>query len=165
MEHILAFETGWRPGVIGRMIEMQARYYAGTWGLESGFEAQLAQELGAFLARYRPDRDFLLAAMEGDRVFGSVVIDSAGPGALQSGAELRWFIVDSPGRGIGRSMLSMAMEHVDRACFSSCSLSTFQRAAEADRLYEEFGFRFVVERDTEIFGIPLLRRSYVRMRQ
>lgn len=165
MEQILAFESGWRPGVTGRMIEMQARYYARTWGLEAGFEAQLSQDLGAFLARYCPDRDFLLSALEGDRVFGSVVIDSAGPGALQSGAELRWFMVDSPGRGIGRRMLDMAMEHVDRVGFSSCSLSTFQRAAEADRLYEEFGFRFVVERDTEVFGVPLLRRSYVRMRQ
>lgn len=164
MSPILVLESGWRPGLIGRMVEMHTRYYARTWGFDARFEARLAQELGAFVERFDPERDFLLAALEDDEVFGSVVIDSGGRGVLASSAELRWFIVDSPGRGVGRHMLAAAMDHVDRVGYQRSHLSTFQRPAEARRLYEEFGFCFVTERETEISGVPLLSQEYVRTR-
>ena len=164
MEQILVLESGWRPGLIGRMVELQARYYARIWGFDARFEATLAQELGAFVEHYDPERDFLLAALLDDKVVGSIVIDSGDPQTGRNDAELRWFIVDEPGRGVGRRMLSAAVKHVDRVGFSHCRLSTFQRPAEARRLYEEVGFSFVTERETEICGVPLLSQEYVRTR-
>ncbi|AXS39372.1 GNAT family N-acetyltransferase [Breoghania sp. L-A4] len=162
MESILVLESGWRPGLIGRIIEMHARYFARSWNFQQGFEARLAQDLGTFFESFNPQRDFVLAALEDDRISGSIVIDSGDVRGTENQAELRWFIVDSPGRGVGRRMLAAAMDHVDRAGFASCRLSTFQDPEEARRLYEEFDFRLVGEHQTDFCGAERPCREYLR---
>ncbi len=164
MESILGLESGWRPGLIGRIIEMHARFFARSCDFEQGFEAQLARDLGAFFKSYDPERDFVLAALQDDRISGSIVVDGQGARAADNQAELRWFIVDPPGQGIGRRMLAAAIDHVDRVGFDSCRLSTFQNPEEARRLYEEFGFTFAGEHEAEVCGVVRPMQDYLRTR-
>lgn len=162
MDRLLMLEAGWRPGILGRMVELHARHFAHVWGVEARYEAGVARGLATFIERYDPDRDLLLAAIEDDRVVGSVVIDS---GYGENRAELRWFIVDTPGKGVGRSMLRSAMAHVDRVGFAECHLSTFQPEEDARRLYGEFGFELASSTPEAAGGAERIRLEFVRTRR
>jgi GNAT superfamily N-acetyltransferase len=146
----LSIEQGYRPGVIGRVIELHGRYYGQAWGLDRRFEVEVAAELAGFFARYDPARDGFWSALDGGVVLGALTIDGAPTD--EPGARLRWFILDpaSHGRGIGRRLLRTALDFCRDQRVPRVWLATFAGLDAARRLYEEAGFRLVREyRDTD----------------
>jgi GNAT superfamily N-acetyltransferase len=99
--------SGYFPGLLGRVTELHGRYYHRHWGFDLFFEAKVATEMAAFLARFDPARDGLWVSMEHDRVIGSVAI--CGQEAGTAGARLRWLLVEPehPGRGLGKLLVRM----------------------------------------------------------
>jgi hypothetical protein len=69
------FAEGYRPGVIGRIAQMHAVYYAREWGFGAFLEAKIAGEAASFMERYDPATDLLLLAMSGDAIAGSIIVD------------------------------------------------------------------------------------------
>ena len=53
----LKLNTGYLPGLIGRITELHALYYHEHWGFGAFFEAKVASELARFITRYDADRD------------------------------------------------------------------------------------------------------------
>ena len=83
----LRLHCGYLPGLIGRLSEMHARYYAEHWQFGSFFEARVATELSAFIGRYNPRRDAVWTLLDGSRIEAGLAIDGAagggqGPSAL-----------------------------------------------------------------------------------
>src|SRR5258708_8704664 len=101
--------TGYEPGLIGRVTELQGRYYAHYWDLGLYFEAKAATELAAFLSRFNPTCDGVWVAKSEDAVVGAIFID--GSDAAGEGARLRWFILDPTyhGHGLGNRLLHEAI--------------------------------------------------------
>ncbi len=137
---------GYRPGCVGDIVSLHARYYAAEWGFGLPFETKVATEMAAFLSRRKPDRDLFLTAYRDGRAVGSITIDASGGGPR--GAHLRWFIVseDEHGQGLGKKLLGDAMDFCQTSGLSRVWLTTFSGLDAARKLYEQFGFVLVDEK-------------------
>ena len=148
----VTIHEGYRPGAIGRIVEMHARYYSELVGFGRPFEAKVARELADFCERYDHAHDGLWLALHEGRVEGSIVIDGAH--AAADGAHLRWFIVSDRvrGTGIGSALLDSAMAYCRSRNYASVYLWTFAGLHVARRLYEGQGFRLVLQRRGSQWG-------------
>lgn len=137
--------SGYVPGAIGRITELQAVYYAKHWNLGLYFEAKHATELAAFLSRFDPAEDGAWLAKVGGEIVGGVFIDGNDP----EGPRLRWFILDPAyqGHGIGNRLMTEAISFCKKAGHKRVYLTTFPGLNSARHLYEKFGFRLYAEED------------------
>ena len=156
--------AGYRPGLIARITEMHALYYARASGFGQAFESVVAGGLADFCGRLaRPGND-VWSAIRDDGVIGSIAIDGED---LGSGiAHLRWFIVEGAvrGGGTGRRLLSAALDFADENRFEETHLWTFAGLAAARHLYEAHGFVCVEERSGRQWGSEVLEQRFVRRR-
>lgn len=154
--------SGYRPGIIGRVTEMHATFYARHAGFGRFFESQVASGLSEFVNRLDHPANGLWAAVSGERIVGAIVIDGQdlGPGI----AHLRWFIVDDTirGGGAGRQLISAAMSFCDRQAFKEIHLWTFQGLDAARKLYERNGFTLAEQRPGDQWGTTVLEQRFVR---
>ncbi|GGD99801.1 MarR family transcriptional regulator [Aureimonas endophytica] len=155
---------GYRSGLIGRVTEMHARYYARTADFGQAFESVVAGGLAAFCDRLAHPRNAVWAALDGRDIVGSVAIDGEDLG--EGIAHLRWFIVDdgARGTGIGRELLGTALSFADAQDFAETQLWTFSGLAAARHLYEAHGFRCVEERVGRQWGREVLEQRFARPR-
>ncbi len=164
----VALCSGYRPGLIARITEMHALFYAREAGFGQRFESVVAGGLAEFCGRLDardPSPNAVWTAEVDGRIAGSVAIDgeNLGPGT----AHLRWFIVDDGvrGGGVGRQLLAAALAFVDaRPAFAETHLWTFSGLHAARRLYEAHGFTCVEERPGSQWGREVLEQRFVRRR-
>lgn len=156
--------TGYRPGLIARITEMHALYYARASGFGQRFESVVAGGLAAFCDRLDRPCNAVWTAVCGEDIVGSVAIDGEDLGPHI--AHLRWFIVDDGvrGGGTGRRLLSTALDFVDKSHFKETHLWTFAGLAAARHLYEAHGFVCVEERSGTQWGSEVLEQRFVRPR-
>ncbi|MCR6632610.1 MAG: GNAT family N-acetyltransferase [Magnetospirillum sp.] len=150
----------WRPGDLGRLVELHGRYYSAHWDLSPTFEAEVAEELGVFCRTLRPGRDGLWVAAETDGIaMGGVAIQGMEDGE----ARLRWFIVDPAchGRGVGDRLLATALDFCRRAGFRRVVLHTFKGLEAAHALYRRHGFVLAAEEPGSPWGPPLMLQTFV----
>ncbi|MBP0598933.1 MarR family transcriptional regulator [Herbaspirillum sp. LeCh32-8] len=155
-----AFVQGYRPGCIGDIAGLHARYYAATAGFGAYFEDKVAGGLGAFVQTLPAPGKEIWLCMEQDRALASIAID----GDVAAGvAHLRWFIVDDSlrGTGVGRVLLQKAMDFVDAHGFETY-LWTFQGLHAARHLYESAGFALAEEAPGEQWGSRVVEQRFVR---
>ncbi|MEM5369291.1 helix-turn-helix domain-containing GNAT family N-acetyltransferase [Paraburkholderia azotifigens] len=151
---------GYRPGCIGDVTSLHARYYSQHSGFGVYFEKIVATGLAEF-AELLPDpnRQLWLVCDNG-RTLASLAID----GNAQTGvAHLRWFIVDDTlrGTGIGRQLMTRAMAFVDER-FGETYLWTFKGLEAARHLYEAFGFQLAEEAEGTQWGKAVVEQRFVR---
>lgn len=153
--------TGYRPGIIGRCLELQARYYAEHAGFGQVFETGRATDIADFFHRNPPRGEFW-SALRDETVVGTVAIDSEGVG--DNAAQLRWFILDEStrGAGVGRQLLYKALDFCDAAGFAETHLWTFAGLDAARHLYEQSGFGLVDEETSTDWGPPVQKQHFVR---
>ncbi len=156
----------YRPGAIGAITALHARYYSANWGFGLYFEATVAAELAAFLRRFDGATDGIWLALSGDEIVGSIVVDGGEPEAKTLGAHLRVFIVDETlhGKGVGRVLLQQAVDFCDREGYRRSYLSTFEGLDEARRLYERAGYRLVEEQRDNTWGVEVNEQLFERLR-
>ncbi|WP_298830691.1 GNAT family N-acetyltransferase [uncultured Piscinibacter sp.] len=132
---------GYRPGCIGRVVEMHAAYCARVAGFGLPFEAKVAAELAEFCLRFAPARDGLWLAHDDRAIHGSVAIDASHEPPGQ--AHLRWLITsdEARGHGVGSRLLGEAMAFCRARGHDSVYLWTFDQLHAARHLYEKHGFR------------------------
>ncbi|MET0961372.1 MAG: GNAT family N-acetyltransferase [Noviherbaspirillum sp.] len=157
-------EQGYRPGVIGRITEMHASFYARHAGFGQFFESQVAAGMAEFAGRLGNPGNGLWVALQAGRVLGSVVIDGEDLGAGR--AHLRWFIVDDAlrGSGAGRALLERSLTFCDQAGHAETHLWTFDSLHAARRLYERDGFELAEERQGRRWGEMVTQQRFVRRR-
>nr|WP_234471658.1 helix-turn-helix domain-containing GNAT family N-acetyltransferase [Erwinia sp. S43] len=143
--------TGYRPGMIARIVEMRALEQAKVSGFDHRYEAQIANELADLFSQSGAGSQHLWAAMYDDRMLGSVVLDAAGNG--DGIAHLRWFIVDESVRagGIGRRLLNQALEHADATGVLETHLCVGNLNAPLNHLLAETGFKAAKRPDGHLF--------------
>lgn len=154
---------GYRPGCIGRIVELHARYYAARAGFGAGFEAKVARELADFCSAFQPDRDGLWLVVQDGQVEGSIAIDGAC--ADEHGAHLRWFILSDAirGQGLGRQLLASAIGHVDARQYRQTHLWTFAGLDAARHLYESVGFQLAHEASGDQWGTVVSEQRFERL--
>jgi len=153
---------GYRPGCIGDVASLHARFYSEHWGFGVFFEKKVATELAAFAQALPGDGKALWLHVEDGRTLASLAIDGNPASGI---AHLRWFIVDDAlrGTGVGRELMSRAMRFVDDRFQETC-LWTFKGLDAARHLYESFGFRLVQESEGEQWGAKVIEQRFSRLR-
>lgn len=155
---IIAY-SAYYPGLMSRIIEMQAKYFHKFWSFGLEYEINLATKLAVFMSDYNPEKDLLLYALTEDKVIGSIIIN--GSKKKDGEAQLRWFIMDDDyiGYGVGAKLMDKALEFCDEKKFSKVFLLTFKGLEMARNLYERHGFHLVHEKEDKKWG-PLLVEEY-----
>ena len=69
--------TGYAPGLLGRITELHAKYYAQHWQFGQFFETKVATDMAAFLERYDPVLDCTWSIKVGERIEGSITVDGS----------------------------------------------------------------------------------------
>ncbi|HOW56883.1 MAG TPA: GNAT family N-acetyltransferase [Smithellaceae bacterium] len=148
------------PGAIGRVAELNGRYYHDNWGFGLFFEAMVATDLSAFLQRYDPRRDGFWTASVKGRVEAHISID--GLNSDTKGAHLRYFIVsdDLRGTGIGRALITRAISFCREARHKKVYLWTFAGLDSARHLYEAAGFRLVESQMGSRWGTEVTEQRF-----
>jgi DNA-binding MarR family transcriptional regulator/GNAT superfamily N-acetyltransferase len=152
---------GYRPGCIGDIASLHARFYSEHWGFGSYFEKKVATELAEFAGALPAEGKALWLYVENGRSLASLAID----GDVASGvAHLRWFIVDDSlrGTGVGRQLMTRAMQFVDRQRFRETYLWTFKGLDSARHLYELFGFTLTSESEGVQWGTEVTEQRFSR---
>ncbi len=165
IEGAVRIEPGYRTGVVSRVTEMHARYYARAAAFGQAFESIVASGLAEFCGRLVNPSNGIWAAVEGESIVGSVAIDGEDLGPEI--AHLRWFIVEDGrrGLGIGRNLLSRAIAFAEERGFVAIHLWTFAGLDAARHLYEAHGFACVEERLGAQWGSEVLEQRFVRRMQ
>ncbi|UUQ64517.1 bifunctional helix-turn-helix transcriptional regulator/GNAT family N-acetyltransferase [Pseudomonas fuscovaginae UPB0736] len=160
----IRISAGYRPGLIGRIVEMHAAFYFGHAGFGQFFESQVAAGVAEFAGRLNEPCNDVWVATQGDRIVGSVAIDGQDLGSNQ--AHLRWFILDEGcrGSGVGRRLLKEAIDFCDQQDFAAIQLWTFKGLDAARRLYESFGFELTHEEQGEQWGTVVTEQQFSRRR-
>lgn len=146
---------GFRDGLLGRVVELHALYYAPTWGLGLPMEIAMAQGLAELASRYDAERDRILWAEVEGRVVGSITVD--GIDGHGRGAKIRWFILDPDlhGRGIGAHLIDGALSFCRERGYPRVYLQTFEGLAAAIKLYRRAGFRERATTRTPLWGTEI----------
>jgi GNAT superfamily N-acetyltransferase len=140
----IAFEEGFKPGFLGRMIQMQGEYYDIVWAVpDMNFEVMMARQMCDFHDEYMPGRDLLLTAHVDGILAGYIAV--VGSEIERPGARLRWFLTDEKfrGWGIGRELLTRALDFCRHQGFKIVWLWTMEGLDRARRLYDHAGFQLV----------------------
>lgn len=152
--------SGYRPGAIGKLVELHGVYYSRHWNFGLKFEAMVAADMAEFLNRFNPEHDGFWLAMDGDRIVGSITID--GSRHETEGARLRWFIADEAyaGTGLGNRLMNEAISFCRRNGFKRVYLRTIVGLLAARHLYDKFGFKLVEEHPSDTFGAPAIEQLF-----
>lgn len=155
-------QCGYHPGVLGRTVEMHARYYARAAGFGHFFEAKVASGMAGFVGRLNNPVNQLWFAISDDKIVATIAIDGEDLG--NNIAHLRWFIVDDElrGSGVGRRLLREAISFCDQQQFSETQLWTFKGLDAARRLYEEAGFVLLEELPGRQWGEEVTEQRFSR---
>ncbi|MFJ1252988.1 GNAT family N-acetyltransferase [Cupriavidus sp. CuC1] len=153
-------QEGYRPGCIGDIASLHARFYSQLAGFGSFFEHKVATELASFATSLPSTNKQLWLCLEGGRSLASIAIDGDPATGL---AHLRWFIVDNAlrGTGIGRQLLERALAFAD-ARFEQTYLWTFKGLDAARHLYESHGFQLAEEAPGQQWGAAVTEQRFVR---
>lgn len=153
---------GYRTGLIARITQLHAGYYARAAGFGQAFESVVAGGLAEFCGRLDQPRNAIWAALRGTEIIGSIAIDGEDLG--QGRAHLRWFILGEEARGLGtgRRLLSAALGFADAQGFAGTELWTFRGLDAARHLYESHGFVLAEERPGSQWGKQVPEQRFVR---
>ncbi|WP_143589560.1 bifunctional helix-turn-helix transcriptional regulator/GNAT family N-acetyltransferase [Thalassospira mesophila] len=154
---------GYQPGIIGRVVEMHAHYYANISGFGAFFESKVASGMAEFAGRLDHRVNQIWAATDGGgHVVGSIAIDGEDLG--DNSAHLRWFIVGDGqrGSGVGRALLRQALSFCDACGFAKTRLWTFKGLDAARKLYEANGFILENEQTGQQWGTEVTEQTFVR---
>ncbi len=151
------------PGLMSRIIEMQAKYYHKFWNFGLEYEINVAGELATFMSQYKPGKDILLYALTEEKIIGSISIN--GSDLDRGEAQLRWFIMDDDyiGYGVGAKLMDKALEFCQAQHFKKIFLLTFKGLGMAKNLYERHGFELKNERETHQWGPAVIEQYYERI--
>ena len=151
---------GYTPGVIGKISELHAKYYASHWSFGHFFEAKVASELSDSINNYNKSKDRIWPLSTDGGIEGAITID--GTSQNKNIAHLRWFIISDRlrGKGAGNYLMEQAVSFCKEVGFEKVYLWTFQGLGPARHLYEKFGFKLVEEYLGEQWGTTVTEQRF-----
>ncbi len=162
MQISMQMNTGYIPGIIGRVASMHALYYSAERGFGEIFESKVAGGMAEFIPRLDQPRNQIWSVGDKGPVLATIAIDGECIG--NNIAQLRWFIVDDElrGAGIGRWLIRKAVDFCDQQDFAETHLWTLKGLDAARKLYEDHGFVLAKEYYGEQWGPRVLEQKYIR---
>jgi ribosomal protein S18 acetylase RimI-like enzyme len=138
--------------------DLHRAVYATEYGLGERFVRDVADGVATAIARGWPERSgaaWLIG--EGGRLSGCLALtDEGGYGRVH------WFVLAPAlrGQGLGRRLLDELLNEARDAGHAGLELETFSALTAAARIYRDAGFRVAWERDTDMWGPPIVLQHY-----
>jgi GNAT superfamily N-acetyltransferase len=157
----MMIRTGDRPGDLGTVAAMHGVLYARENGMDLTIEAYVAGALGEFGAARARDGEaaggLWVSELDG-QIVGSIGITRTD----ETGAQLRWFLVDPDkrGHGVGRGLLSTALDYCRRQEFRSVFLWTIAGLDRAHEMYRREGFKHTEDKPGRQWGIDVVEQRF-----
>lgn len=147
-----------RPGDVGQLIYLHGWLYEKECGYNHIFEGYVCKTFYDFYQNYSPEKDRVWIAEAEGKIVGAIAI----VGHSETRAQLRWFILhpDYRGIGLGRKLLSGAIEYCRDKGFQEVFLETTREQQTAVAMYKKAGFKLVKEFDNHAWGKTLTEQMY-----
>lgn len=155
---------GYQTGMIGDVAALHGRTHGPIVGMGPIFESVVASAMAEFMPRIGNPVNNSWSVTENGAVIGSISIDGEDLG--NNVAHLRWFILSERlrGKGLGKALLSKALEHCDRLGFDEIHLWTLKGLDTARALYERNGFVLADEYVGDQWGKAVTEQMFIRKR-
>lgn len=147
-----------QPGDLGQVAALHGRIYFEEHGFGMGFEAYVMDSLLEFYRQYNPNRDRVWVVEREGKMIGFLLLMHR----QDAQAQLRYFILEKPyrGMGLGKKLMEEWMDYYREKGYKGAFLYTTSGLDPAVSLYERFGFRKVSQIKSRNFGVPLLEMLY-----
>ncbi len=155
---------GYQTGMIGDVAAMHARTHGPIVGMGPTFESVVSRSMAEFMPRIGNPVNNSWSVVENGVVIGSISIDGEDLGG--DIAHLRWFILSERlrGKGLGKVLLSKALDHCDAHGFGEIHLWTLKGLDAARALYEKNGFELADEYVGDQWGKAVTEQKFIRKR-
>ncbi len=154
----ISIRTDLQPGDIGYVIFMHGHLYKKEFDYGLQFEQYVASGLIEFYNQFDPEKDKVWICEHQNKIIGFMLLMHRPDNA----AQLRYFILEQPYRGIGlgKKLMNLFMQHLKSKAFKYAYLLTTQEQEAAIALYKKHGFTLTEKRSAAIFGKPLNEEKY-----
>ena len=150
--------TNLQPGDLGYVIHRHGKLYAKEYGYGIVFESYVAAGIHEFYQAYEPSRDRVWICEHDDNIVGFLLLMHRS----ERLAQLRFFYLDAPYRGVGlgKKLMKLYMEFLTQCGYTSSYLWTTHEQTGAAFLYQQYGFTLTEEKNSSAFGKPLREQRY-----
>ncbi|WP_194776038.1 GNAT family N-acetyltransferase [Pararhodonellum marinum] len=147
-----------QAGDLGYVIHLHGKIYHEEYGFKLGFEKYVIESLLEFMERYDPSRDKVWVCEHQNRMIGFLL----GMHRSDYTAQLRYFLIDKPYRGIGlgKQLMHEFMDFLIERHYKQAYLLTTDNLAASAHLYQKFGFQMTEEKPLMEFGPALKLQKY-----
>lgn len=146
----------YQPGDVGYIAHRHGVLYAQEYELDQVFEKYVLQSLVMYLENQSACKLFVAECCGTIIGFIGVVEVS------KTIAQLRWFLIEPEFRGVGlgRKLLSTALEYCKQKNYNHVFLWTFKGLDTACHLYEGFGFNLTEEKENNTWKSKLIEQRW-----
>ena len=147
-----------RPGDAEAIVEIHERIYRPEYGMDARFVDGVRSTVESAVERGWPDGGGAWLVDGPDGLSGCLGLTGEGDGL----GRIRWVVLapEARGLGLGRRMITEAVEEARRLGFERLELDTFGALKAAAAIYLSLGFRRVSEEQTEMWGPAIAYQHY-----
>ncbi len=155
--HEIRVRHEFKPGDLGKLIELHGLLYSQEYGFDHTFEAYVAKPLAEFVLQ-RSDREHIWLVDSDGILMGSLAIVRHN----ETEAQLRWYLLHPSlrGKGLGKQLVEECIVFCRARGYRKIFLWTVSSLLAAAQVYRHAGFRVVEEHTHEIWGCTLTEQRY-----
>jgi len=149
-----------RPGDMGWVVQRQSILYTEEYGWNGEYEALAAHIVADFLARFEPERERCWIAERSGEPLGCVFLVRHPEEPMT--ARLRLLHVEraARGMGLGKALVAECLQFARSVGYKKVTLWTQSILYAAHKIYQDAGFRLVLEQPHRSFGKDLIAQTW-----
>jgi peptidyl-dipeptidase Dcp len=154
----IAIRTNINPGDLGYIIHRHGKLYSDEYNYGVSFESYVAGGIYEFYKNYNPTLDRVWIAEHEQKIIGFLLLMHR----ENQTAQLRYFYLEPEyrGLGLGKKLMTLYMQFLSHAGYTSSYLWTTDELSAAASLYKRQGFKLTKEEPSTAFGKPLKEQRY-----